>query len=294
MKKIVTPLALALFLAAPAAAQNREHLQMAAELRMIQEQQQQLALAVAQVAEAIKALHPRFDEQSKAISQRFASLELTLKNMGTDLSVMRERTQDNGTRLGRIADEIEALRSTLSSIPAMLTQLSQQQQPQPALPVDPNAPPQPAGVAPPPVSLALPPPAAGAGQSPNRMLDAAKSDYFSARYELAITGFDAVIKTFPTSEAAAEAQYFVGESYASQNRWTDAITAYETLIRVHAKSAFVPEAYYKLGIALERNGQLPAARAAWERAVKSYKDTDGGRLSQQSLDRTARQTPARP
>ena len=47
-------------LAAPAAAQNREHQQQAAELRILQEQTQQLALALAQTLsadEAIKAIN---------------------------------------------------------------------------------------------------------------------------------------------------------------------------------------------------------------------------------------------
>jgi len=48
-------LAVACAVAAPAAAQNREHLQMAAELRILQEQQQQLAASLTQLADAIKA-----------------------------------------------------------------------------------------------------------------------------------------------------------------------------------------------------------------------------------------------
>jgi hypothetical protein len=42
-----------LALAAHPAAQNREHQQQAAELRILQEQQQQLSLAISQLADAV-------------------------------------------------------------------------------------------------------------------------------------------------------------------------------------------------------------------------------------------------
>ena len=47
--------------AIPAAGQNREHQQMSAELRMLQEQTQQLALTLAQIGDALKALNTRMD-----------------------------------------------------------------------------------------------------------------------------------------------------------------------------------------------------------------------------------------
>jgi len=57
MKKIVTTAAVAAALitaaVSPAAAQNREHQQQAAELRMLQEQQAQLALSIAQLTQAL-------------------------------------------------------------------------------------------------------------------------------------------------------------------------------------------------------------------------------------------------
>ena len=58
--------------AVPAAAQNREHQQQAAELRILQEQQQQLSLGLAQIAEALKALNARLDEVTASNRKGFA------------------------------------------------------------------------------------------------------------------------------------------------------------------------------------------------------------------------------
>ena len=81
-----------LVLAAHPAAQNREHQQQAAELRILQEQQQQLSLAIAQLNDLIKALNTRLDEASAAMRKGFADQELSIRNMSGDLSAIRERT----------------------------------------------------------------------------------------------------------------------------------------------------------------------------------------------------------
>src|SRR5215217_3203981 len=100
-----------IFAAVPAVAQNREHQQMSAELRMLQEQTQQLALTLAQIGDALKALNGRLDS---------ADQELLIKKLSDDVSAVRERSQDTDTRLRKLADEVEALRSTLTSLPALI------------------------------------------------------------------------------------------------------------------------------------------------------------------------------
>jgi tol-pal system protein YbgF len=274
---------LGVLLASPAVAQSRVELQMAAELRMLQEQQQLLSLSVAQLAESIKALAGRMDEGDRQVMQALqtslANLTQTLKNVGNDISAIRERTQDADTRLRTLADEIEALRKTLLSLPSMLTQV----QPSAVDPSNPNAAPP---AAPGPVTL---PPAAGL--SPARMLAQAKGDYFAGQFSLAIKGFEALIEQFPGTEAAAEAQYMIGESQAAEGRHQAAVAAYTAVIERYPKSAVVPEAYYKRGLAYERLGQPEAARTSWEELIKLYPDSAAVILARQGLDRLRRARP---
>jgi tol-pal system protein YbgF len=277
-----------LWTATPAVAQNREHQQMSAELRMLQEQTQQLALTLAQIGDALKALNARLDTADQSAQKRFADQELLIKRLGDDLSAIRERSQDTDTRLRKLSDEVEALRSTMTSLPSLL-------QSQAAPPttetsaLDPNAPPAPA--APPPAALP-----STVGLSPSRMLDTAKSDYFAGSYASAITGFDALIRAFPTSEAAAEAQFMLGEAYSQQKRYSDAVNAYTATIQKFPRSTWVPEAYYKRGKAQESLGQTDAARASYELLMKTYPDTSSAGLAKQAVDRLGRQNapPPRP
>jgi tol-pal system protein YbgF len=281
-----------LALAAHPAAQNREHQQQAAELRILQEQQQQLSLAVSQLADAVKTLSGRLDakldETTAATRKAFADQELTIRNMSGDLSAIRERTQETDTRIRTLLDEIEALRATISN-------LSLTSQAAPSVPVDGVNPAAPAPGAPPTVSAAPPvnpgPAPSTAGLSPVRMLDSAKSDYYAGQWPLALSGFEGLVRAFPRSEAAGEAQFYMGETYYAQNKWREAIDAYGLVLQNYRTSSTVPDAYFKRGRAYAQTGQTDAAREMWEAVIKMFPESDAARLSKQDLERINRTSP---
>jgi len=288
--RLAVAAACVLALAARPAAQNREHQQQAAELRILQEQQQQLSVAIAQLSDALKALNTRLDEASAATRKGFADQELNIRNMSGDLSAIRERTQETDTRIRTLRDEIDALRTTVSSLPSLISQAA------PAPPGDgPDPATAPAG-APAPVSAA-PPPAAGAatpstaGLSPARMLDSAKSDYFAGQWALAVSGFEALVRAFPRSEAAGEAQFYIGETYYAQNKWREAIDAYGLVLEKYRNTTWVPDAYRKRGQAYAQSGQPDKAREMWETVIKLYPESDAARLASQDLQRINRTAP---
>jgi len=68
----------ALGVAVPAGAQSKREMQMMADLRMLQEQSQQLQVSLTQINEGLtqtlKALSTRLDEQSNAIDHFYAKL----------------------------------------------------------------------------------------------------------------------------------------------------------------------------------------------------------------------------
>jgi len=282
--------AVLLYVASPAAAQNREHQQMAAELRMLQEQTQQLAITLAAVnqalAESVKLLNARMDEDSNAIRKGFADQKLLIDNMATDVSRIRERANDTNVRIGSLQEELEALRTTVQAL--------QQTAVAPSAPspiVDPLAP---AGTGTSTTPAPLPPPVAPpstAGLSPTRLYETAQADYFAGQWSSAISGFEAFLRAFPRSEQADDAQLYIGETYFAQNQWSEAIAAYNQLIQSYPGTNSVPVAYYKRGLAQERLGQIDAARTSWEAAAKSFPDSDAGRLAKQNLDRLGRAQP---
>src|SRR5688572_29530248 len=83
---------------APAAAQNREHQQQSAELRILQEQQVQLALSMQQLAQSLvesnKALTTRLDQFDQRLTKLFADQALLNGPIGENARIMRERSQE--------------------------------------------------------------------------------------------------------------------------------------------------------------------------------------------------------
>ena len=272
--------------AAPASAQSREQRQMMADVRMLQKQTQELAVAVATMTqtlqallqESIKGVNARLDAETDATRKGFADQKVIIDDMGKDLRAIRERVDDTNVRVSNVREEIEALRSSIPVAPPPGTYS--------AAPVDPNAPPVP-----------LPAPTTGtppstAGLSPTRMFDTARADYAAGQWSLALTGFDAFLKTFPRSEMADDAQFLIGETNYAQNRWMDAISAYTAVIQNYPMGDKVSEAYYKRGLAQERVGDIDAARESWNSVLQRTQDSDPVRaLAKQNLDRVARRPP---
>src|SRR5688500_19457931 len=81
---LVLVLLLASMMTVPASAQNREHQQMTADVRMLQEQTQQLAITLAALnqalAESVKALNARLDQANDATRKGFADPKLTIED----------------------------------------------------------------------------------------------------------------------------------------------------------------------------------------------------------------------
>jgi TolA-binding protein len=277
MKRLLTTTAILLTsVAVPASAQSREQRQMMADVRMLQEQTQELAVAIATVTQAlqdsIKALNQRLDQANDTTRKGFADQKVIIDDMGKDLRAIRERVDDTNVRVSNVREELEALRSSIPVAP-----------PQTALPpsTDPNAPPPPAPTTGPPPSTA--------GLSPTRMFDTAMADYAAGQFTLAVTGFEAFLRTFPRSEMADDAQFQIGESYFALNRWTDAIAAYNAVTQNYPMGDKVSQAFYKRGLAQERLGQIDAARESWNNVLQRTQASDPVHtLAQQNLDRVAR------
>lgn len=278
----------------PAAAQSRREMQMMADIRMLQEQtqqlQQQLAAALAQIGETLKQLSARTDDQNTATRKGFADQKLTVDQVGSDLRVVKERVDETNVRITSLSQEVEALRLAIPSYPP------------PAPPTDPAAGLDPGAEPGAPVaggSPTMPPPGtpgavvapvapANPGISPQRLYDTAWTDYTAGQWTLCIEGFGTYLRSFPRSEAADDAQFYIGECNFADGKYADAMDAYNRVIAGYPKADKVPDAYYKRGMTFERMGQLDRARESWDTLLKTFPDAEVARLAKQNMDRLAR------
>jgi len=278
----------------PAAAQNKREMQMMADIRMLQEQNQQLQVLLAQLNDALngslKTLNGRLDDQANVNRKAFADQNLKIDQFASDLRVVREGVSENNVRISSLSQEMEALRLSIPQYPGSA--------PAGVPPsTDPNAAPTaggaPAGTPAAPAAPApsAPAPSPGIGMSPQRVYDTAWADYTSGQWDLCISGFDMYLRTFPRSDLADEAQFYIGECHYADGKNQEAVQAYTQVITNYPRGQSVAPAYYKRGLAFERLGQVDRARESFEAVVKSFPDSDAARLAKQNLDRLNRGRP---
>ena len=185
LSRIVLPAVVSMMLVptVASAAANKEHLQLMAEIRMLQEQQQQLQGLLGSLQDTLKTVATKIDDQSAAMRKAMADQTLATSNIGDNVRVLREKTDETNVRISTMGQELESLRQTIASQPA--TQPGQVSTP--ATTTDPALAP-PAGAQPPPPQPATPPASLPQGMSPQRMYDTSFDDYQAGRYDLGDPG----------------------------------------------------------------------------------------------------------
>jgi tol-pal system protein YbgF len=252
----------------PAWAADKPHQQIMAEIRMLQEQQQQLAQMIGGLADTLKSMTTRIDDQTGANRKAFADQKLLVDGIAEGVRILREKADDTNVRLSSMTQEMETIRQTIASIPTGAAASSSS-----APAVDPVT--------------GAPTPAAPTGPvpmvSPDKAFTAANNDYTGGQYDLAIEGFNFYLKTFPRSDRADDAQLYIGNSYYAQGNYRDAVTAFQKVISDYPKTDSVPAAYYKLGLSYEGLKQIDLAKRAYEEVVKNYQGQEA-QLARQRLD----------
>src|SRR5436189_5697683 len=102
--------------ATSAFAANKEHQQLAADIRMLQEQAQLLQNMLGTLNETLKAVNTRLDDQNNAMRKAFADQKLLIDNLSSDLRVVREKVDDNNVRIASLTQELDALRQAVQQM----------------------------------------------------------------------------------------------------------------------------------------------------------------------------------
>ena len=281
MKPTISALALSLVLTAawamPAAAADKETRQMMADIRMLQEQAQQLQNQVQSMAtaltEAVKAidtrLTTRLDQQTDVTQKAMADQKTVITSISSDLRSVREKMDDNTTRVGSLTLEVQTLRQLITASRTSFAAPDTTANNAPAS----NS----AGAQVGTSSAAL-------GASPQAMYDRAYGDYTASQWDLAIDGFQDFIKSFPTHPLADDAQVLICKSYLMDRKFDKSVEACDTAIRNYPKGTATAGAYYNEGMAFMDLKQADRAREAFAFIVKTFPDSQEALLASQRLD----------
>jgi len=265
-------LMIALATTTPADAANKEHQQLMADIRMLQEQSQVLQNLLGQLNDTLKGVNTRLDQQTEASRKAMADQKLVIDNLSNDVRVVREKLDDNNVRLGSLSQEVDALRQAVQQCIA-----------RPTAPAS-----EPADAAATPAATAGPPASPTVVASPTQMWDTAWADYTSGQYDLAVLGFDAYIKTFPKSDMADDAQVYICNAYLNDGKNDKAVEACDIAIRTYPKGNAIPEAYLRKGQAQLNLRDAGGARATWEALIRNFPDSAMAQMAQNRLNQLPR------
>lgn len=269
--------ALVLSSTSPAFAANKEQQQLMAELRMLQQHQQQLQQLVVTLAETLKAVTGKMDDQANTSRKALADQRLLVEGMTDTVRVLREKADDTNVRLSSITQELESIRQTISTQPQVAPA------PVPLDPADPSA--APTGTTPAPGTSPAPASGPPPNVSPQRTYDTAYSDYTGGQYDLAIVGFETFLKFFPRHTLADDAQLNIGNALYNAGKYREAVASYQRVISDYQKSESVPAAYYKMGLSYNQLKQPDLARKAYETIMDSFPTAPEHTLAKQALER---------
>jgi tol-pal system protein YbgF len=298
MRNSLTIAALALLLWPQVSqAQNREHLQLTADLRVLEEHVSRLQLSVNRLDAQVVDTNKRLDAATNATVKGFADQQLLINQLSATLSSVRERLDDNSVRVSQLSQEFTAIREGVRRLTEQINTLVGLLQPPVAPAAATGAP---AGAPPssgPPSTADAPAPpqgqSAAAGSSalspvilpPSapRIYSQAMGDFMNERWDSAIEGFREVIKTYPTSPDAANAQFQIGESFYQNKDCRSAIPEYQRFVDTYKESDRRHEGLFMLGVCYSDLNQRTNAQRAFERVIKEHPASASAMMAQQRL-----------
>jgi len=119
------------------------------------------------------------------------------------------------------------------------------------------------------------------------MWDVAMQQFRAGRYSTARLALRELLRVFPTDEHAADALFYVGETFA-QDTPDSAAAVYGQVVKQFPNSPRAPSALYKLGLLAEQRNDKAGARTFYSRVIAGYPRSDEANLARDKLQRLGR------
>ena len=108
-----------------------------------------------------------------------------------------------------------------------------------------------------------------------------------AQYDRAIAAFQKFLVSFPDSQLADNAQYWLGEAYYVNRSFAEAQHAFQGVVDKYPQSRKRPDALLKIGYCEYELKQWDLAKGTLSQVTAQFADTPAGHLAQQRLDKMA-------
>ncbi|MEO8194734.1 MAG: tol-pal system protein YbgF [Gemmatimonadales bacterium] len=95
--------------------------------------------------------------------------------------------------------------------------------------------------------------------------------------------FADLLKGYPDSELASEAQFYIAESYAAEGATARADSAYARVVTKYAESPRAPTSLYKRGVMAQTARRTTSAKRLFNDLIQRYPSSDEAELARERL-----------
>ncbi len=268
-KALLAPCLVLIALAGVAAAQNRETREkidrmavqmeeMKTELTLLQRQVQTMQDTFNKTNGELNTLIIQISDNISAIRRAQSAISTNTTDTATQVSSVRERITASDQRMERLSEQFAQLKKLIEDIPKMPTFAQ----------ITPG--------------------------NAEQLFAAAYSDYSRGNYELALSEFRQYVETYPGSELADNAQYWIGEIHLAQGKAPEAAAEFEKVKSVNPAGDKVSLALYKRGLILLESGNKEAAVAQLLDVLNDYSGSSEAALARQKLEEHAPESLTQP
>ncbi|GAB6907875.1 conserved hypothetical protein [Desulfosarcina cetonica] len=216
-----------------------------------------------------------YQDQAQLLSGRLDAVEHQLQqNPGSAVG----NAATNPDRIDQMSTDLFELQKRMNAIEQYLAQ-NGKTVPAPT----PAATPAPVPVKPEPVKP-VPPAASSQPETDAELYVAAKREFDQGNMTAARNGFAKLLKAYPKSQQADNAQFWIAETYYREKWYEKAILEYQKVIENYAKGNKVPAAMLKQAYAFVNIGEANNARLILKEIIANYPGTSEAESAKKKLD----------
>ncbi len=115
------------------------------------------------------------------------------------------------------------------------------------------------------------------------LYDKGKEAFNSGKLKTAKSLFGKLLKQYPGSDKADNAQFWIGESYFRRKHYKTAILEYQKVIDNYPKGNKRPGAYLKQGLAFAELGEPENSKILLNDLIKQFPDSGEARIAQKKI-----------
>lgn len=209
--------------------------------------------------EQVAAVQATLSAQNESFHLAHAEVRQELRALTDQIEHLEAKLEDTNFRLTQLAQQITATNQELQEVRNAAEEAR-------------------ASVSPPPTS------SQPGSSDPQALYDTAYNDYLQGNFDLAILGFRKYSETYPATDLADNAAYWIGECYYSQGKFQKAIDQFDIVLDRFQGSDRVPSVMLKKGYAYLELGQRAPGIVQLQKVICEFAGTDEAHLAKTRLE----------